>query len=345
MGNNWPIKIVGIGSSMASRRISNEDLEERLGMSAAEMERKTGVKCRFRCDPAKENLYVLMASAASQALDSAHLSARDIGGVFSACNPTGELLLPNTGSVVASLLDLPPFYNGGNSTGCSGGLTMLGAAFDRLSVGANRGKKKNYLVLAGDQTSSIVRPGSSDEMLFSDGASALVVSSDNSLEGYYGVNCVDNQTFHENAKALTLRRGGTFLEHDGRSVYGFATRSLTPVLDILGISRFPDDAYLIPHQANLRIIEKIAKDLPSNLVYKEGITNLGNTSPASVLLGLEDVNRRSLSPKSRLILATFGEGLTIAVSELRSSGKTLPGRLDEEELKARYMEVYKSKWL
>lgn len=338
------IKITGLGSSLGSTRITNSDLSEKIGLSPDEIERKTGIKNRFHCDVERENIYVLMAAAANQALRSAGLGVGDISGVFTASNPTGEFLLPNFASVVASVLGMGPFYTGGNSTGCSGGLVALDLAFNKLHRDASMELSRNYLVLAGDQTSSIVKPGSLDEFLFSDGASALVVTNNVDVEGYYRVETLNNFTFHNRADSLKLGRKG-FLEHDGRSIYKFATRSLGVILDLMGEESFPSDAYLIPHQANLRIIEKLARGIDPKRVYKDGIVNVGNTSPASVFMGLEDVNRRGLSSLRSLVLATFGEGLTVAVGKLASvSGATLAERLDDSELKERYMGEYKSRW-
>ncbi len=340
-----PHKILGIGSSLGSRRITNKDLESRLSLSAEQIESKTGIKHRFHCDPVRENLYVLMTSAVDQALNSANIPVERIDGVFSACNPTGELLLPNTSTIVASLLNMGAFYNGGNGVGCSGGLIALDMAFNKLEKDSRQGRIRNYLVITGDQTSAMIESGSSDEMLFSDGASALILSNDRNTEEYYRVEDVDNITYHKKANALKLRRDHPILEHDGGAVYTFAIRSMSSILDMLGVDKFPEETYLIPHQANLRIINRLTEAIDPNLVYREGIVNIGNTSPASVFIGLEEVNRKRLSPYDNIVLATFGEGLTIAMAKLKANfGKTLPERLDDDQLKDKHMETYKSKW-
>lgn len=342
---NSHCRIIGIGSSLGSRRITNNELEARPGIMASEIETKTGVKYRFHCDPKLENLCVLMASAADQSLKSANKSVEEINGIFSACNPTGDFLLPNVSSIVASLLNSSPFYNGGNATGCSGGLIALGMAQNKLVDDSLHGRIKNYLVIAGDETSVIIRQGTPDEMLFSDGASALVISNDKNNDHYYSVKSVDNTTYHEKADALKLKRGNLFLEHDGRAVYAFATRSMKSILRMLGAREFPAGRYFIPHQANLRIIEKLSEGIDPSLVYRDGIINIGNTSPASVFIGLEDVSRKRLSVYNELILATFGEGLTVAVAELTANpGKTLQERENDVQLKEKYMDIYGAKW-
>jgi 3-oxoacyl-[acyl-carrier-protein] synthase-3 len=340
MENKYYAKIVGLGSSLGNKRITNLDLAGRLGLSAEEIEVKTGIRYRYHCDSEKENLYVLMASAAEQALKSANLPKEKINGIFSACNPTGDYLLPNTSSIVANLMELPEFYNGGISTGCSGGLTALDAACNKLPWK----NTQNYLVLGGDQTSRIVKPGSSDEILFSDGASGIIVSNDPFIKGYYSIDKVDNKCFPEKSKVLSLGRKDSFLDHDGKAVYQFATRTMKNILEMLEVNKFPKDVYFIPHQANLRIINRLTRDLDHNLVYKKGIVNIGNTSSASAFIGLEEVNRKNLSPHKKIILGTFGEGLTVALAKITSSGKPLPEKLDEVSLKEKYMEIYKRKW-
>lgn len=334
-------KIIGIGSSLGSKKITNSNLAERLELSPEEIEAKTGIKYRFHCNQENENLYVLMASAAEQALNSAGLTIERINGVFSASNPTGDYLLPNVSSIVAGLMGLSGVYNGGTSTGCSGGLTELETACNKLF---KNNKVKNYLVLAGDQTSRIIKPGGLDEILFSDGASAVIVSNNPSMKGYYSIEKVDNRCFTEKSDALKLEREKHFIDHDGIAVYRFAIRTMAPILKMLGVDKFPEETYFIPHQANLKIIDRLTTNLDPHLVYKEGIINIGNTSPASVFIGLEYVNRKNLSPHKKIVLATFGEGLTVAIAELTSLGKSLPERLDEVSLKKKYMEIYRKKW-
>lgn len=343
MGYKTKCKIIGIGSALGSKRKTNNDIAAAVNMSPEYMESKTGVKCRYWCDPYKENLYVLMASAAEQALHSVGFDVK-IDGIFSAHDPVGEYLLPNTSSIVATLMGLSGFYNGGTNTGCSGGLVALNAAYNKLLQDTNDNGIKNYLILAGNVPSNITKKGGWDEVLFSDAASAIIVSNNPSIKGYYFVEKVDSICFPENSNVLSLRRRDGVLYHDGAAVYKFATGLKKPILKLLGIDKFPDDTYFIPHQANLRIINKLFEEVNPNLVYKDEIIEKGNTAVASTFIGLEDVNRRNLSFFDKIILTTFGEGLTIGVAELLSIKGKLPERLSEVWLKEKYMKAYQRKW-
>ena len=120
----------------------------------------------------------------------------------------------------------------------------------------------------------------------------------------------------------TVREGLHYLKMDGREVFKHAVRIMQEkaleVLDLCGVSA-EDVALLIPHQANTRIIETVAKRLkiPSEKVYVN-IENYGNTSSASIPIALDEVVRGGKVKKGDLVLlVAFGAGLTWGATLIR----------------------------
>jgi 3-oxoacyl-[acyl-carrier-protein] synthase-3 len=351
---NAPCNIVGIGSCLGSLKITNEALAANLKTTPGFIEARTGIKARYRCDPEKENLYVLMAAAMEKAVHAADdISFEYIDGIFAACNPTGKFLLPDTPTVVASLVGIDNFYSGHGGTGCCGGFFALQYACNQLSLDTEENKTSVYAVVIGDETSAMITPGSLDEMLFSDGAVCVLVTNNTDLEPYYMVKKIDRKTTYEGSKALMLHRGAdTYLHHDGRQVYKFAINIYPTILELTGKSRINPSTYFIPHQANVRIIHKLKEKSGLPNVYEDGVRNYGNTSPASVFMGLEDLTRRNLiTTGQEILLAGFGEGLSVAVAEL-TSGRLVEtrGKPFEEvlfgspEIAERYMKEFNRIW-
>jgi len=337
--------IIGIGHTLGSRKITNIELVERLSpnlvISASEIEQKTGIKQRYWCDTKKENLYVLLASAMEQALWSSGIEKEAITDLFVTCNPTSDYLLPNTASLVADISGLKKIKISPIGTGCAGPMIALESILEKLFYHTLASEERTVALIVGDQTSNILGQNM-DRALFSDAASCFIIK--NNRKGLYDLNYADHITFTESCDALRVLRDGTLI-HDGRAVYRFATSIVPYVKELTGLEDFSSH-HIIPHQANIRIIDKIAQSLNAVDCYSDGVINLGNTGPASTFIGLEDMHRRDMINKKKLLLVAFGEGLTVGVAELYKTGRnlTVSGRLSDEELHAKYMEIYNKKW-
>lgn len=105
----------------------------------------------------------------------------------------------------------------------------------------------------------------------------------------------------------------------GRGVFEFGTRIAPRVKQLTGFSTF-DNCYIIPHQANIRMLNELVPNLGirEDQLYRDGITRIGNISGAACFLGLEDAQRRGLTDKAEhILLCAFGAELQVAVAILR----------------------------
>ncbi len=343
-----PLFIIGMGSAMGSRRIGNEEVASYLeGWPPEKILERTGIMQRYWCDSERENLYVLMAAAAESAAEYAQV--RDIDGLFIGMNATGDFLLPNPGTIVASLLEMDDFYNGQGGTGCCGGLFALEAACNQLAVDAADGKKTVYAAVGADQTSRMMEERSTDHLLFSDAAACLVVTNDRELtERLYTVKHMARTTTTLGGDALLLTTADPgHLHHSGRKTYQFAVGRM-PVISGL-LPQHYERAVVIPHQANLRILDRLEKQMSGWAWYKESVQAYGNTSPASVMMALEDATDQGFVQEGLpVICASFGEGLSTAVAvlapeKLRREDRSLLVRRGDVH-KEKHMARYRERW-
>lgn len=342
------VKIIGLGSSLGSIKVSNQELATRLSYSPDEIEQKTGIKNRWQINPFKENIYVLMAEAVEQAVNSAGVLLDKIKGIFVATDPICPYQFPNPSTILAYLLAIDNSYSWIGGSGCCGGLQALESASNKLMCGEDD-PEAIYAVIGADHISAMVERGTIDEMIFSDSAACLLLTKSKKFKAYYSLEFVNGITTYQGAKALTLRRDDPILKHDGRAIFKFAIQCQDKILSLMQVDKFPQDAYLILHQANLRIVDILAGKLNCQSFYRDGIINIGNTSSSSVFIGLEEVTRRQLhSDCHNIVLASFGEGLSVFVCRLtiNASGEQLclPGQLNSATVRQNYWQRYHAEY-
>ena len=197
------------------------------------------------------------------------------------------------------------------------------------------GRYKNALVVSSEKMSSMLDwKDRSTCVLFGDGSGAVVLAASGEenagiLGNVLGADGSDTAMLCMPAggsamppSERTVREGLHYLKMDGREVFKHAVRIMQEkaleVLDLCGVSA-EDVALLIPHQANTRIIETVAKRLkiPSEKVYVN-IENYGNTSSASIPIALDEVVRGGKVRKGDLVLlVAFGAGLTWGATLVR----------------------------
>ena len=341
------VKIIGIGHTLGSCKISNPELSELLKIPESKIIEKTGIINRYHCDTSKENLYTMMCVAFRKATKTAGIDTQSINGLYTSSNPTGDFLLPNPAHIVGNLLDISNYSGGHIGTGCSGGLLALQAANAQLIMDRIKGTNSTYAIMVGDQTSRILSPLSTDQMLFSDGAACIILTNKD-VPYYYSIQNIEIRTHTQNNDALKVPHAG-LMNHNGRAIYKFASTIMPEILTICNVdpSNLKSSFYFLPHQANLRIIEAQMSRLSlyPESVYTHGVQAIGNTSSASTAIGLEDIIRRNLNMHDNLFIATFGEGLTIGGTILKKGDLTNLKETDNlEDLKKIYMNKYTAKW-
>ncbi|MBV2364740.1 beta-ketoacyl-ACP synthase III [Streptomonospora nanhaiensis] len=304
-------RIVGLGEYQPSNVVTNDDLAKRVDTSDEWIQTRVGIKERRIAGP--EDTVVSMAVAAGgKALADAGLSPDDIDLVIVAtCTLTEQI--PNAAARVAARLGVTAPGAFDVNAACAGFSYALGLANDAIRSGSSR----NALVIGSEKLSEWIDwDDRSTCVIFADGAGAAVVSAAETP----GIGPVVWGSSGERAENIHLREG-KYLYQEGQAVFRWATTELNKVaeeaLRRAGVA--PTDLHaFVPHQANLRIIESIARKLgaPQAIIARDIVT-AGNTSSASIPLALARMAGRGELPSGSLVLVMgFGAGLSYSAQVL-----------------------------
>jgi 3-oxoacyl-[acyl-carrier-protein] synthase-3 len=320
-------RIIGTGSYLPQQILSNRDLEKMVETSDEWIVTRTGMKERRIADK-DEFTSSMGVKAAESALKAANLTADQLDLILFA-TITPDYTFPSTACLVQAQLKASNAAALDIQAACTGYIYGLSLAKALVESGAY----KNILIIASEKLSSIVNYKDRNTcVLFGDGASACVVSCEG--KGLFIRNvCLGADG--DQAALLTLPAGGSrmpasaetvsadmhFLKMEGKEVFKHAVRRMEAAskecLDRAGLSE-NQLSWLIPHQANVRIIEAIAKrfEVPMERVFMT-IHKYGNTSASSVGIALDElIKEKGVSVGENLLLTAFGSGLTWGASIL-----------------------------
>ena len=323
------VKIIGTGSYLPDQILTNQNLEKMVDTSDAWILSRTGMKER-RIAHANEYTSDMGLKAAEKALESASLSSNDIDLIICA-TLTPDYIFPSTACLIQSGLKAMKAAALDIQAACSGYLYALSIA----DVYAKSGLYQHILVISSEKLSTIVNYRDRNTcVLFGDGAAACVVSSDATRKGLK-IRDVFLGSDGEQAHLLILPAGGSrqpathetvdgalhFIKMDGQKTYKHAVRRME-IACRASLERASlveqDISWLIPHQANIRIIESLAKrfQVPMQKVCIT-IHKYGNTSGSSVGIALDELIKEArVAVGDHLLLTAFGSGLTWGASVL-----------------------------
>jgi len=269
--------------------------------------------------------------ACLDAIKNASVELSQVTGIFSSCNPTTDFLIPTLAPLVAAKLGISHVQACNIGMGCAGGVQALQAAYNQSMVDSLRGVTSYYLVVAGDHISRMLDKESwKTAILFSDGISATLITNDPKSTAGFIIEHIASETYAgESVDVINLpnalaqkgeyNRTEIMLHMRGRGVFEFGTR-IAPRLRVLsGLESFKD-CYIIPHQANIRMLNELlpTMEIRADQLYTDGITKIGNISGAACFLGLEDMVKRNLDNNcERVLLCAFGAELQVAVAVLK----------------------------
>lgn len=329
------VLIAGVAHRLGSHIIQAREIESLFEREPGTIQGLSGVSQLHKIAPG-EDLVSLSAEACLDALRHVDLPLERVTGIFSSCNPTTDYLIPSLAPLVASKLGLAHIMACNIGMGCAGGVQALQAAYNQLVVDSLAGKKSYYLVVAGDHTSRMLDKSSwKTAILFSDGVTAALVTNDPSISaGGFTIERVASETYAGESVDVINLPNALALEHGcerpnyqlhmrGRGVFEFGTRIAPRVRSLCGMNSFKD-SYIIPHQANIRMLNELipAFEVGADQLYTDGITRIGNISGAACFLGLEDVMRNPEIRKgaSTVLLCAFGAELQVAAAVLTPRG-------------------------
>jgi 3-oxoacyl-[acyl-carrier-protein] synthase III len=307
-------KIVGAGRALGGQVVTNHDLAQVIDTNDAWIVARTGIRER-RFVQEDEDCVTLATQASKEALECSGISGDFIDLVICATTTAPE----SSPSVACQVSDAVGARGVGAidvSAGCTGFCYAACFASSLLCSGA----ASRVLLIGAEALTTIVdSEDRSTSVLFGDGAGAVVLERGNGTSGF-----VDHILGSDGHMAPLIRAGhpggSQKVRQNGREVFKFAARILPQMVEkLVARNRVPwdDIQYVIPHQANLRIIEAAARklDLPRSRIVVN-IEKYGNTSAASIPISYPDIYE-DLEPGKYVITVGFGAGLTWAANLYR----------------------------
>ncbi len=321
--------IIGTGSALPSRVLTNFDLEKMVDTSDEWITQRTGIKERRIVAPGESNSQ-LAVKASQKALESAGVDPEELNLIIVG-TLTPDYFMPSVAVLVQKELGAKKAGAFDLSATCSG--FIYGLTIADQFIRSHPSWK--ILVIGSEVLSTKVNwKDRSTCVLFGDGAGAVVVTGSNDKNRGFlsGHLYADGSLWH----LLTLKGCGSlyppcsekfapeeyFIQMKGREVFKNAVRAMeTVALEALEANQVsPNDlALLIPHQANIRIIEYLRErlGLPQEKVYVN-LQKYGNTSAASIPIALDEAVREGrLHPGDLVLMVAFGGGFTWASCLIR----------------------------
>jgi len=318
------IFVRGTGSYAPEKVLSNEDISKIVDTTDEWIVTRTGIRER-RIAAANESTSDMAARACERAMEMAGVAPSEIDALIIA-TLTPDTLFPSTGCIIQHKLGLGPIPAFDVDAACSGFVYGLETARGIMTVNP---KYRNVLVVGSEKLSTIIDWDDRGTcVLFGDGAGAVVLSKDPDHGGgqLLGVNVGADG---KNAALINMPAGGSnippsmesiqarqhFLKMNGREVFKLAVRAMVKaardILDECGVE-IEKVGCVIPHQANIRIIESVATHLKLPLeIFPNNVHNYGNTSAASVPLALDEAIRSGrIAEDEYVLMIAFGAGLT-----------------------------------
>ncbi|MET7466631.1 beta-ketoacyl-ACP synthase III [Nonomuraea sp. NPDC005501] len=301
-------KVLAFGHYQPATVVTNDDLAKVMDTNDEWIQSRVGIRER-RIASEGESVEDMAVQAGGKALAASGLSAADVDLVIVA-TCTLETQIPNAAAVVAHRLGIQAPGAFDVNAACAGFCYALATA----SAAVRGGSARNVLVIGSEKLSQWVDPTDrSTAVIFADGAGAAVVAPADTP----GIGPVVWGSSGDKADAISITDRNDHLHQEGQTVFRWATTALHPVAkeacDRAGVD--PSElAAFVPHQANLRIIEAIARKLGADkAVVARDIVTAGNTSAASIPLALSRMIERGEVRSGDLALVLgFGAGLTYA---------------------------------
>lgn len=320
------VQIMGTGSYVPERILTNNEMSKFIDTDDQWIRSRTGIG--ERRITTGENTSKISAKAAINALENAHINAEDLDLIIVATT-TPDCYTPSTACIVQGLIGANKAVCFDISAACSGFIYALNIAYEFLK---NR-TMKNALIIGGETLSKILDWNDRGTcVLFGDGAGAAVlsISNEQGILGNYiasdgrGSNLlkcdaapldINNTILRKEVLGHEVTKSSGYLSMEGKEIFKFAVKVMEETIEKL-LKETKLDLnnidYIIPHQANLRIIDHTIKKLN---IDKEkfyiNLQNYGNTSAASIPIALDEMNRKGILKKGQNILMVgFGGGLT-----------------------------------
>ena len=305
-------KIIGVGSYLPTKVLTNKDLEKNLDTTDEWITLRTGIKERHIVGP-DELTSDLAFEAARNAINNAGINSNEIDLIIVATT-TPDKIFPSTACNVQTKLGIKNCPAFDIQAVCSGFIYALSVADNFIKTNS----AKNVLIIGADSMSKITDYSDrSNAILWGDGGGAVVLSAANEqgiLSTHIHADGQHEELLHVPKRNVENKIQQT-IEMQGSQVFKIAVNTLDKIVDealIANQLQKEDIDWIVPHQANIRILEATAKKLEMSMnKVIVTIDRHGNTSAASIPLALDDgIKSGKIKPGHLLLMEAFGGGFT-----------------------------------
>lgn len=310
------IRIMGTGSYLPENIVTNDDLARIMDTSDEWIASRTGIRARHLVK--EETTAQMSAEAAKKALDEAGMKAEDLDLIIVG-TLSGDYVTPSTACEVQAILGAEKAVAFDINAACSGFMFAMNTAYAYIHSGIYQ----NALVIGAETLSKLMDWNDrSTCVLFGDGAGAAVVRADKTglihftqgADGSKGMVLSCRGRMNNNPLVKNSVKPD-YVSMDGQEVYRFAVStvpaSIQKVLEEADLE-VTDIKYFLLHQANIRIIQSVAKRLKADMnKFPTTLEHCGNISAGSVPILLDEVHKKGMLQRGdKLVMAGFGAGLT-----------------------------------
>ena len=311
--------ITGIEAYIPSYILTNDELSNMVDTTDEWIMTRVGIHTRHILKEQNEGMSYMAERAVKKLLEKTNTDPSEIGALI--CSTvTGDMVFPATASIIADKCGIVNAMTFDMNVGCAGFIH----AFKTMSLYIESGFCKKAIVVSGEKMSSIIDYTDRNTCpLFGDGAAAVLVEGRTDGTGLQDAilrsNGIGRQYLHmvaggsqRPASHETVDKRLHYVYRDGKNVFKWAVEKMSEVsaeiMERNGLK--PEDiAYLLPHQANMRIIDAVANRMGINKEDKVlvNIERFGNTSSATIPILMWD-KQKLLKKGDNLILSSFGAG-------------------------------------
>jgi len=315
--------ITGVGHYVPDRKLTNKDLEQMVDTSDEWITTRTGIKERRILDDDDKGTSYMAAKAAKIVLEQRNISADELDLIIVA-TITPDMPFPATAALVQKELNTTKGWGFDLNGACTGFIYALSTASQFVETG----KYNKIMIIGADKMSSIIDYEDRNTCpIFGDGAGAVLLESSNDKD--LGIEDFILHLDGSGFKYLCMPAGGSllpashetvkekkhYLYQEGKTVFKYAVNGMsdvaTKIMEKNGLTA-KDIKLLIPHQANLRIIDAVANKMKLN---KEqviiNINKYGNTTAGTIPIAMSEAYEKKMMSKGDwVILSTFGAGFT-----------------------------------
>jgi 3-oxoacyl-(acyl-carrier-protein) synthase III len=319
-------QILSVGSYRPKRLVPNSEIVDRIESSDEWIQQRTGIESRRFADET-ETVLDMATWAAEDALKKAKLSITDVDTIIVA-TITFPFQAPSAATAILQRLGHPKAAAFDINAACAGFSYGVAMAHDFIKAGTS----KTVLVIGAEKISDFTDPDDrATAFIFADGAGAVVIGASNEAgigPVEWGSDADNRDAIQMNPSWIEVRDVETQLtkagskwpniSQEGQKVFRWAVFSMSKAalkaLESAGLTVNDIDAF-IPHQANVRIIETMAKemDMPDSVIIADDIRKNGNTSAASIPLAMDALLQKHPELHGKLaLLIGYGAGLVYA---------------------------------